>query len=98
MKAESESIKTYPFYRISRYKDEIGQVAAVSHTNKTVTYLERWNGGNARECRSAIVSEWYHFFPTLDEAKKNLRERLTAEIKNAKDRIKSAEKALEKLN
>lgn len=86
---------SYPFYRV-RSGWRIGttfaiqEVEAVKHTDKTVTIVE---GGRKR--RQSLLSDWYKYFPSREEAAAFLIDRAKQQIEKANKMIDEAESALD---
>lgn len=89
-----ETKATYPFYRVRSgwrigTKFAIQVVEAVKHTDKTVTIIE-----DGRERRQSLVSDWYKYFPSREEAVAFLVDRANSQIEKACKMIGDAERAL----
>lgn len=90
MSQVSKCQKKY-IYTIRRWEDAIEKYELIKHTDKTVTYQD---AGCIR--RANHVSEYHHFYFSLDEVLAARREKLTNEIEIAEDTIRESLEALDR--
>ena len=67
------------WWKLTRYNTDIVPVEVVKETAAKIRYIDRrWDGSKGSEEVANKVSEYYHFYPSFQEAKAALLDRLKA--------------------